>query len=195
MKSEKSTRKKRSLRQPRRKSDVSANAFNESAFFLCRCCCVWTFPCYGTPKPKNLERISPSETEHHDGDRSWTDGVEAFKKVREWSELVAGPKWKTFIRRFNKAFLEEGERKLRELQGDEDRVLRLVREITKYFHGDVSKDESNPLRIFVIVKDFLSMLDNVCNTHTYKPPKIERRKFVLKGIKPHFHKSCDPTHY
>lgn len=23
-------------------------------------------------------------------------------KVREWSELVAGPKWKTFIRRFNK---------------------------------------------------------------------------------------------
>ncbi|EPS69831.1 hypothetical protein M569_04939, partial [Genlisea aurea] len=27
--------------------------------------------------------------------------VEALKKVREWSELVAGPKWKTFIRRFN----------------------------------------------------------------------------------------------
>ena len=24
-------------------------------------------------------------------------------KVREWSELVAGPKWKTFIRRFNRA--------------------------------------------------------------------------------------------
>lgn len=23
-------------------------------------------------------------------------------KVREWSEIVAGPKWKTFIRRFNK---------------------------------------------------------------------------------------------
>lgn len=25
-----------------------------------------------------------------------------WKKVREWSEIVAGPKWKTFIRRFNK---------------------------------------------------------------------------------------------
>ncbi|XP_047959043.1 formin-like protein 11 [Salvia hispanica] len=59
-------------------------------------------------------------------------------------------------------FLEEGERKLRELQGDEDRVLLHVREITEYFHGDVSKDESNPLRIFVIVRDFLSMLDHVC---------------------------------
>ncbi|KAM7273411.1 hypothetical protein ACFE04_028075 [Oxalis oulophora] len=26
-----------------------------------------------------------------------------FLKVREWSELVAGPKWKTFIRRFNRS--------------------------------------------------------------------------------------------
>ncbi|KAG6427306.1 hypothetical protein SASPL_111548 [Salvia splendens] len=70
-----------------------------------------------------------------------------------------------------RAFLEEGERKLRELQGDEDRVLRLVREITEYFHGDVSKDESNPLRIFVIVRDFLSMLDNVCKElRSFKAP-------------------------
>lgn len=28
--------------------------------------------------------------------------MNSLKKVREWSELVAGPKWKTFIRRFNK---------------------------------------------------------------------------------------------
>lgn len=34
---------------------------------------------------------------------NWLDkGVTALKKVREWSELVAGPKWKTFIRRFNR---------------------------------------------------------------------------------------------
>lgn len=25
-----------------------------------------------------------------------------FKKIKEWSELVAGPKWKTFIRQFKK---------------------------------------------------------------------------------------------
>lgn len=25
-----------------------------------------------------------------------------LKKIKEWSELVAGPKWKTFIRRFKK---------------------------------------------------------------------------------------------
>ncbi|GAB4836629.1 hypothetical protein Ancab_001542 [Ancistrocladus abbreviatus] len=32
-------------------------------------------------------------------DRWW---VRSWKKMREWSEIVAGPRWKTFIRRFRK---------------------------------------------------------------------------------------------
>lgn len=32
----------------------------------------------------------------------WRTGVAALMKAREWSEIVAGPKWKTFIRRFNR---------------------------------------------------------------------------------------------
>ncbi|KAG5056692.1 hypothetical protein JHK86_011688 [Glycine max] len=36
------------------------------------------------------------------GDRWWSRGLRALKKLREWSEIVAGPKWKTFIRRFNR---------------------------------------------------------------------------------------------
>ncbi|XP_073005509.1 uncharacterized protein [Typha latifolia] len=32
----------------------------------------------------------------------WSRGLRALMKVREWSELVAGPRWKTFIRRFNR---------------------------------------------------------------------------------------------
>ncbi|KAB1202201.1 Formin-like protein 9 [Morella rubra] len=61
-----------------------------------------------------------------------------------------------------RSFLNYAEKNLKDLQGDEDRVLKHVKEITEYFHGDVSKDEVNPLRIFVIVRDFLGMLDNVC---------------------------------
>lgn len=61
-----------------------------------------------------------------------------------------------------RSFIKEAEAKLKELQEDENRVLVHVREITEYFHGDVSRDESNPLRIFVIVRDFMSMLDHVC---------------------------------
>lgn len=36
-------------------------------------------------------------------DQWWHRGIRAFKKLREWSEIVAGPKWKTFIRRFNRS--------------------------------------------------------------------------------------------
>ncbi|PHT88159.1 hypothetical protein T459_10265 [Capsicum annuum] len=32
----------------------------------------------------------------------WAKGINALKKLREWSEIVAGPRWKTFIRRFNR---------------------------------------------------------------------------------------------
>ncbi|KAK1388453.1 FH2 domain-containing protein [Heracleum sosnowskyi] len=61
-----------------------------------------------------------------------------------------------------RSFLSYAEKNLKELQVDESRVLLHVREITEYFHGNVSKDEANPLRIFVIVRDFLGMLDHVC---------------------------------
>ncbi|XP_031131860.1 formin-like protein 11 [Ipomoea triloba] len=62
-----------------------------------------------------------------------------------------------------RAFLKHAERNLKELREDEHRALLGVRQITEYFHGDdVSKEESNnPLRIFVIVRDFLGMLDRV----------------------------------
>lgn len=36
---------------------------------------------------------------NHQETRWW---VRAFLKIREWSEIVAGPRWKTFIRRFNR---------------------------------------------------------------------------------------------
>lgn len=61
-----------------------------------------------------------------------------------------------------KLFLDHAHEKIGTLKKGEDQVLLHVREITEYFHGNVSKDEANPLRIFVIVRDFLGMLDRVC---------------------------------
>ncbi|KAL1833464.1 hypothetical protein ACET3Z_003115 [Daucus carota] len=70
-----------------------------------------------------------------------------------------------------RSFLNNAEKNLRELQEDESVVLLHVREITEYFHGNVSRDEANPLRIFVIVRDFLGMLDHVCKElRTFKVP-------------------------
>ncbi|MBA0561510.1 hypothetical protein Golob_018329, partial [Gossypium lobatum] len=80
--------------------------------------------------------------------------------VRE--ELSTDEKSGNFVRSMN-SFLDYAEKNLKELEEDEHKVLLHVREITEYFHGDVSKvDEANPLRIFVIVRDFLGMLDHVC---------------------------------
>ncbi|PON61086.1 hypothetical protein PanWU01x14_148720 [Parasponia andersonii] len=66
-----------------------------------RCSC-FCFPCCRSRRssPVGLvwwERIRAVHSDHW-----WTRGVRAFKKLREWSEIVAGPRWKTFIRRLNR---------------------------------------------------------------------------------------------
>ncbi|KAK1277149.1 Formin-like protein 11 [Acorus gramineus] len=60
------------------------------------------------------------------------------------------------------SFVCEAEMRIEELRGCEERVMLHLREVTEYFHGDASEEEANPLRIFVIVRDFLGMLDGVC---------------------------------
>lgn len=75
--------------------------------FAKRGCCSW-IPCFGAERSSTVgsvwwQRMRPVEND----DPWWSRG---WKKVREWSEIVAGPKWKTFIRRFNKnrAFKQTG---------------------------------------------------------------------------------------
>ncbi|KAJ0987196.1 hypothetical protein J5N97_005552 [Dioscorea zingiberensis] len=61
-----------------------------------------------------------------------------------------------------KPFLDHAETVMKELKDDEEHVLIGVKEITQYYHGDVNKNEANSLRIFVIVRDFLEVLDREC---------------------------------
>uniref|UniRef100_A0A0A9FWA8 FH2 domain-containing protein n=1 Tax=Arundo donax TaxID=35708 RepID=A0A0A9FWA8_ARUDO len=51
---------------------------------------------------------------------------------------------------------------MQQLKLGEGQVLLNVRELTEYYHGEVGKDESNLLHIFVITRDFLGSLDRVC---------------------------------
>lgn len=89
-----------------------------------------------------------------------SEGMAKLQRVVE--ELHGDERSVNFVHSM-KWFLNYGDGNLEELRGDEDRVLARVKEITEYFHGDVvSKEDVNPLRIFVIVRDFLGMLDNVC---------------------------------
>ncbi|PSS24592.1 Formin-like protein [Actinidia chinensis var. chinensis] len=89
-----------------------------------------------------------------------SDGMSKLKHL-VGKDLSVDEKSGNFVQSM-RTFLGHTEKSINELREDEGRVLRHVREITEYFHGDVSKDEANPLRIFVIVRDFLGMLDHVC---------------------------------
>ncbi|EXC01669.1 Formin-like protein 11 [Morus notabilis] len=90
-----------------------------------------------------------------------SEGMAKIRGLIITEKLCMDEKSMKFVTAMN-CFVSYGEKKLKELQGDEAKVMSHVKEITEYFHGDVSKEEVNPLRIFVIVRDFLGMLDHVC---------------------------------
>lgn len=52
--------------------------------------------------PYQWQKVRSSSPEYNSERSLWSRGIDALMKIREWSEIVAGPRWKTFIRRFNR---------------------------------------------------------------------------------------------
>ncbi|XP_047336909.1 uncharacterized protein LOC124940435 [Impatiens glandulifera] len=81
--------------------DLQQNLFSQNN-------CFHWFPCFDSYRSNSggWERIPPGTTtttnpsEKEKDQEKWYRN--AFMKLREWSELVAGPEWKTFIRKFSK---------------------------------------------------------------------------------------------
>ncbi|XP_008790964.2 formin-like protein 5 [Phoenix dactylifera] len=69
-------------------------------------------------------------------------------------------------------FVEHAEADITFLLEEEKRIKSLVKSTTNYFHGNAGKDEG--LRLFVIVRDFLGMLDKACKEVRESAPKASR---------------------
>ncbi|XP_030536446.2 formin-like protein 2 isoform X2 [Rhodamnia argentea] len=89
-------------------------------------------------------------------------GVVKVKDVLQLSSDVVVKERGSKFAESMKGFLSKAEEDIVRIQAQESDALLLVREITEYFHGNSAKEEAHPFRIFMVVRDFLSILDQVC---------------------------------
>ncbi|CAM0149481.1 unnamed protein product [Urochloa decumbens] len=86
-----------------------------------------------------------------------------------------------------KHFTEQSQTDVTFLLEEEKKIRSMVRSTVDYFHGSTGKDEG--LRLFVVVRDFLAMLDKVCKevkeaskvaskkTKAHQPPQTSQSSF------------------
>ncbi|GAB2258773.1 hypothetical protein Droror1_Dr00014933 [Drosera rotundifolia] len=79
----------------------------------------------------------------------------------------------TEFRKTLKDFVQHCEVDLKWLLEEDKRILNLVKNTADYFHGNSGKEEG--LRLFVIVRDFLIMLDKACREVRDNPMRPSRR--------------------
>ncbi|KAK8471973.1 hypothetical protein PHAVU_002G077100 [Phaseolus vulgaris] len=97
-------------------------------------------------------------------------------KIRELVSECGSDMGGNFGREMNR-FLENAEEELRLVREEQTRVMKIVKKTTDYYQGGASNDSVDNLYLFVIVKDFLGMVDQACieiarNMQKRKTPKV-----------------------
>lgn len=116
--------------------------------------------------------------------------AEGISKISEVVKLNEELALKETSRKFSEAmnvFLKKAGEEIVKIQAQAKVALSLVKEITEYFHGNSAKEEAHPFRIFLVVRDFLSTLDQVCK----EVGKVNERTIV--GSSRQFPMPVNPT--
>ncbi|KAL6223699.1 hypothetical protein ACLB2K_002558 [Fragaria x ananassa] len=86
-------------------------------------------------------------------------------KIEDVVKLIEGSALKESSQKFfdsMSGFLNKASEEIVMIQAREKLAFCMVKEITEYFHGNSAKEEAHPFRIFTVVRDFLSILDQAC---------------------------------
>ncbi|MCL7043834.1 hypothetical protein MKW94_024308 [Papaver nudicaule] len=107
-------------------------------------------------------------------------GLSNIGEVMRLNESTGSNEYtKRFAESMN-SFMKKAELEIIRIQAQESVALSVVKEITEYFHGNSTKEEAHPFRIFLVVRDFLSVLDRVCK----EVGKINKRTIVSSARLP-----------
>lgn len=88
--------------------------------------------------------------------------VEEGKYVSTTAEAAAGLARNTFQHTMEK-FIEQAEADITAVQQELSEVTQAVKLVNVYFYGiEAPKNDSEPLKVFLIVKEFLNMLEQAC---------------------------------
>lgn len=113
--------------------------------------------------------------------------AKGIEKVAEVVKLNEESPLKETNQKFSEAmkgFLERGEEEISRITAQEKNALSSVKDITEYFHGNSAKEEAHRFRIFMVVRDFLSILDGVCKQvgKANERTLVGSRQYVMPAV-------------